>query len=281
MSERMLWWIGWPLLVLGIYFGLTYLAHKAAFHPASYPDGLWETQSRWNAEDVWLETSDGVKIHGWMIPSATPGALITLYLHGNAGNLTHRVDHIEAMSKAGMPLLIIDYPGYGKSEGSASEQGCNRAADAAYEHLTAEGFGPHEIVLYGESLGTAMAVDLASRKPCAGVVLEAPFRSARAVAARVLPWIGPLVVSGLDTGAKIAKVKAPLLILHGTLDRVIAYDLGREVFDLANEPKQFWTVEGARHSDIVIREGPRYVRRLREFYAGLTLGAHGKPLRER
>ena len=262
-------WIGWPLLGLWTYFVLTFFANKAIFHPTRYPDGLWQTQSHWKAEDVWLETSDGVKIHGWMIPSPESSRLITLYFQGNAGNLTYRVDHIEAIAKAGTPMLIIDYPGYGKSEGSASEQGCYRAADAAYENLSARGYAPEQIVLYGESLGTAVAVDMASRKPCAGVVLEAPFPSARAVAARVVPVIGPLVASGLETGAKIASVKAPIFVLHGTLDQVIAYDLGQEVFDLANEPKQFWTVEGAHHSDIVVREGPEYVKRLREFYASL------------
>ena len=261
-------WIGWPLLGLWTYFVLTFFANKAIFHPSRYPEGLWDTQAHWKAEDVWLETSDG-KIHGWMIPAADSSPLITLYFHGNAGNLTHRVDHIEALIAAGSPMLIIDYPGYGKSEGSATEEGCYRAADAAYEHLTSHGYAPEQIVLYGESLGTAMAVDLASRKPCAGVVLEAPFPSARAVAARVLPVVGLLVVSGLDTGAKIRNVKAPVFVLHGTLDQVIAYDFGREVFDLANEPKQFWTVEGAQHSDIVVREGPEYVKRLRKFYASL------------
>ena len=262
-------WIGWPLLGLWTYFVLTFFASRATFHPSRYPEGLWDTQAHWKAEDVWLETSDG-KIHGWMIPAAGSSPLVTLYFHGNAGNLTHRVDHIAAIIEAGTPMLIIDYPGYGKSEGSASEGGCYRAADAAYEHLTLHGYTPDQIVLYGESLGTAMAVDLASRTPCAGVVLEAPFPSARSVAARVLPVIGPLVVSGLATGDKIRSVKAPVFVLHGTFDQVIAYDLGREVFDLANEPKQFWSVEGAGHNNIVVREGPEYVKRLRGFYATLT-----------
>ena len=268
-------WIGWPLLGIWTYFVLTFFANRAIFHPTQYPDGPWEMQSHWKAEDVWLETSDGVKIHGWMIPSAGSAPLVTLYFHGNAGNLTHRVDHIEAIVEAGTPILIIDYPGYGKSDGSASEAGCYRAADAAYDYLTSHGYLPDQIVLYGESLGTAAAVDLASRKPSAGVVLEAPFPSARSVAARVLPGIGPLVVSGLDTGTKITNVKAPVFVLHGTLDQVIAYDLGREVFKLANEPKQFWTVDGAHHSDIVVREKPEYVKRLREFYASLTTAPAG------
>src|SRR5690349_15528544 len=118
--------------------------------------------------------------------------LATLFFHGNAGNLTHRIGHMRAIPAAGSSLLIIDYRGYGKSEGRPSEQGVYRDADAAYEWLTGEGYAPRQIVAHGESLGTAVAVDLAARKPCAGVVLEMPFNSAARVAAGILPLLGPL-----------------------------------------------------------------------------------------
>ncbi len=125
-------------------------------------------------------------------------------------------------------------------------------------------------MIYGESLGTAAAVDLASRRDCAGVVLEAPFPSAASVAGRVLPWLGPLVARGrLQTAHKIARVKAPVLIIHGTQDPVIDYALGRQVYEAAPGPKQFWSVEGAHHSDIPEVAGGQYVARLREFYGQL------------
>ena len=259
-------WIGWPLLLGWIYIVLSFYGRQAVFHPSKYPEGLWEMKDQWGAEDVWLEASDGVRIHGWMIPSSQPSQHVTLYLHGNAGNLTHRVDHIQALREAGTALLIIDYRGYGKSEGKPSEQGCYRDTGAAYEYLLTRDYAPERIFVYGESLGTAMAADLASRRPCGGVILEAPFPSAKAVAATVLPVLGPLVVSGLDTGEKIAQVQAPVLVIHGTLDQVIDYKLGRQVFEAASEPKQFWAVEGAHHSDIVYRAGPEYIERLRKFY---------------
>jgi fermentation-respiration switch protein FrsA (DUF1100 family) len=259
-------WIGWPLLGLWAYIVLAFFGRQAVFHPSRYPEGLWNMKDQWGAEDVWLDASDGVRIHGWMIPSRQPSPHVTLYLHGNAGNLTHRVDHIQALREVGTALLIIDYRGYGKSEGKPTEQGCYRDTDAAYEHLLAEGYSAERIILYGESLGTAMATDLASRRPCGGVILEAPFPSAKAVAATVLPLLGPLVVSGLDTAKKIGLVEAPVLIIHGTSDQVIDYKLGRQVFEAATEPKQFWTVEGAQHSDIVYTAGPDYIARLRRFY---------------
>ena len=268
-SPRIPKWIGWPLLALWTYFVLSFLAQKAIFHPSKYPEGFWDLQAHWNAEDVWLDTADGVRIHGWMIEPDESRGLVTLYLHGNGGNLTHRVVHIQALVNVGSSLLIIDYRGYGRSEGSSSEEGTYLDTEAAYEYLLERGYRPEQIVVHGESLGTAMATDLASRRPCAGLVLEAPFPSARAVAARVLPVLGPLVISGLETGVKIARVKAPVLIIHGDRDEVIAYELGREVFDAANEPKQFWTVEGAHHNDIIVAAGAEYERRLAKFHSRL------------
>ena len=259
-------WIGWPLLGAWAYIVLGFYGRQAVFHPSKYPEGLWEMKDQWGAEDAWLNASDGVRIHGWMIPSRQLSHQVTLYLHGNAGNLTHRVDHIQALLEVGTALLIIDYRGYGKSAGKPTEQGCYRDTDAAYEYLLKEGYSAERIIVYGESLGTAMATELASRRPCGGVILEAPFPSAKAVAATVLPLLGPLVVSGLNIAEKIPKVQAPVLIIHGTRDQVIDYKLGQQVFEAASEPKQFWSVEGAQHSDIVYTAGPEYIERLREFY---------------
>ena len=263
-------WIGWPLLAVWTYFMLGYFAKQAVFHPTPYPAGPWELQQRLGAEDVWLETSDGIKIHGWRIGAGAEAEWMTLYFHGNAGNISHRIEHIAAIRAAGSHLLMIDYRGYGKSEGSPSEEGIYRDADAAYRYLRDQGYEPSRIVLHGESLGTAVAVDLAARQPCAGVVLEAPFPSASAVARYVLPVLGPLVARGLETGNKIRNVRAPVFVIHGDNDEVIPYELGREVFEAANEPKQLWTLEGSHHNDIVSVAGERYVERLKEFYGKLN-----------
>lgn len=264
-------WIGWPLLAAWAYFVLNLMVHWAMFHPLKYPQGLWHLQKHFDAEDVWLTTSDDVRIHGWKIRAPREARWVTLYLHGNAGNLTHRVDHMELIPQAGSDLLLIDYRGYGKSEGKPTEQGIYRDADAAYEYLIAAGYQPEQVVVYGESLGTAAAVDLASRNPCAGVVLEAPFPSAAAVAGYLLPLLGPLVASGrLETAAKLADVDAPVLVIHGTRDQVINYELGQQVFDAASEPKQFWSVEGAHHSDIPTVAGPAYLNKLKEFLGQLS-----------
>jgi fermentation-respiration switch protein FrsA (DUF1100 family) len=190
-------------------------------------------------------------------------------LHGNAGNLTHRILPIREITAAGSSILMLDYRGYGKSGGSPSERGLYADADGAYLYLLDQGYSAQHIVLQGESLGTAVAVDLASRKECAGVVLEAAFTSGGDVAITVLPIIGHLVFRGFDTKSKIANVHAPLLFFHGDRDEIIPLRLGRSLFEAAPEPKSFIEIAGAGHNDLVETAGSSYRERLHEFYGRL------------
>ncbi|MGC9972982.1 MAG: alpha/beta hydrolase [Bryobacteraceae bacterium] len=262
---RIPWFVGYPL-VGACGYGVLYLAaNRAVYYPSRYPNGWWQVQAQVAATDVWLRASDGVRLHAWWIES--PGARIaTLFLHGNAGNITHRVAHIREITAAGSSVLVLDYRGYGKSEGRPTERGLYADAEAGYEYLRSLG---KPIVAHGESLGSAVAVDLAAKRPCAGVVLEAPFPSARAVAASVLPVIGPLLIFSYNSASKIQRVHAPLLFIHGDRDSIVPLELGRALFNAAREPKAFWTVPGADHNDLVEAAGPRYRERLREFYAAL------------
>jgi fermentation-respiration switch protein FrsA (DUF1100 family) len=256
-------------LLLAVAYGLLRLvARSATYYPLRYPDGLWNRQQEAGATEVWLTTRDGVRLNAWwMEPSGA--RLATLFLHGNGGNLTHRIHHMRQLARAGSALLIPDYRGYGKSGGAPSESGLYDDADAAWQWLIDRGWKPERIVIHGESLGTAVAVDLASRQRCAGVVLEAPFNSAGAVAGTALPVVGPLVMRGFDSKAKIARVRAPLLCIHGDRDEVIAYRLGRDLYESAPAPKSFWTVQGAGHNDLIDAAGESYVDRLRKFYKDL------------
>lgn len=236
-----------------------------------YPQGLWELQAGLGARDVWLRAADGVRLHGWWIPS--PGSQVaTLFLHGNAGNITHREGHIRAITAAGSSLLIIDYRGYGRSGGRPSERGIYLDAEAAYRYLLEAGYKPETVVIHGESLGTAAAVDLAARRGCGAAVLEAPFTSARDVAAGVLPLIGPFITWGFDSKRKIPAVRAPVLVIHGTRDEVIPFEMGQALYSAAHEPKSFWAVEGAGHNDILPAAGAAYRQRLSALYAGLGAG---------
>jgi fermentation-respiration switch protein FrsA (DUF1100 family) len=195
--------------------------------------------------------------------------LATLHLHGNGGNVTHRGLSARSIVAAGSSVLLLDYRGYGKSEGTPSEKGLQQDAEAAYDWIVAAGYAPKQIVIHGESLGTAVATYLAARRGSAGLILEAPMTSAKAVAGRVVPWIGPLFVSGYDNMSRIKDVHVPLLIIHGDGDEVIAYQFGQKLFEAANEPKSFWTIRGATHNDLHMLGRVEFPARLAAFYRSL------------
>jgi fermentation-respiration switch protein FrsA (DUF1100 family) len=262
--------IPFVVLVLAGFLLLMWLANRSFFYPMRHPQGDWEVQAELGARDVGVNAPNFVRLHAWWVqPEKARG--VTLFLHGNAGNVTHRAHALRALQSAGMAVLLPDYRGYGKSSGSPTEKGLYEDAEASYETLIATGWKPERIVVHGESLGTAVALHLAARKPCAGVVLEAPFPSARAVAGRVLPLLGPLLVWGLDSAAYIQKVRAPILFFHGDRDEVIPYDLGRALYERAPGVKRFETVAGAGHNNLVFIAGEAYVERLNRFYASLGL----------
>ena len=264
---RIPWYVAWPLLIAIAALALQFIAARSVYFPAAYPEGNWNVQAQLAATDVWLELPGRVRIHGWHV--ACPGSRrVTLFLHGNAGNLTHRDQTFREVTAAGSSVLIIDYRGYGKSTGRPTEDGLYADAQAAYDYLL-KTYKPGEIVVHGESLGTAVAVDLASRHRCGGVVLEAAFTAASDVAETVLPLIGPLLIRSFDSRRKIKRIQAPILFIHGSADRTIPMALGRALFDAAKEPKAFWTIPGADHNDIVESAGLEYQKRLRLFYESL------------
>jgi len=259
----------WFVRVVGIaalvYVAVYVAVNRLIYQPTRYPGGWWHTQEESGARDVWLDTNDSVHLHAWFVE--VPGCrLVTLYLHGNGGNLAHRPGHLREIAAAGSAILIVDYRGYGKSAGRPTERGLYRDADAAYDRLIAMGYPPAQIIVHGESLGSAVAADLASRRPCAGLILESPFTSFSAMAGTIVPVIGRLFARGFDTLRKIRGVHVPLLVIHGDRDDLVPYSMGRAVFDAAHEPKSFWTVEGATHVDIVDVAGLQYRERLRPFY---------------
>ncbi len=247
---------------------LYYLANRAIYYPSKYPEGNWELQRAAGATDAWMETSDGVKIHGWWV-EREGSPLATLFLHGNAGNITDRTRRIQEIVAAGSSVLMLDYRGYGKSSGRPSEQGLYRDSEAGFIYLLGKGYRAEQIVLHGESLGTAVAIDLASRRPCAGLILEAPFTSASDVAATVVPFLGPLLIRSYNSLPKIRWIRVPMLFLQGDRDEVVPLRLGQELFAAAQGQKTFWMIPGAGHNDILERAGAEYRHRLSASYEGL------------
>lgn len=258
------------LAAVALWGAISLAAGRLVYQPSRYPHGWWDTQAELGAGDVWLRTSDGVKLHAWWI-GVPESRVVTLYLHGNGDNISRRPGHLREILAAGSSVLILDYRGFGRSLGWPTERGLYRDADAAYDHLIARGDKPEQIVIHGESLGSAVAVDLAARRSCAGLILECPLTSVTDMARKLVPGLGPLFVRGFDARRKIPEVRAPLLIIHGDDDRMVPYAMGKALYDAANEPKSFWTVTGARHLNIVETAGPQYRKRLQAFYRSIGL----------
>lgn len=222
-------------------------------------------------EEVELRAEDGVRLHGWFLP-VKGSRLTVLVCHGNAGNVSHRLDRVLLMqSRLNVDTLLFDYRGYGSSEGSPDEQGTYRDARSAYRWLIARGQSPERVVLFGESLGSAVALQLAVEVEARALVLESPFASVPAMARAVYPFlpIWPLVRTRYDNIAKVARLRMPLLVMHGERDEIVPFAQGRRVFDKAPEPKRFFAIPGASHNDTYVVGGEGYWRALREFLEGL------------
>lgn len=260
----------YPLLFLIAVIGsLMWLEESLIFFPAKYPEGNWEPLGL-SFEDAHFSTEDGVKLHGWYVPHKNPRAVI-LYCHGNAGNLTHRASMLEMLhDDVGASVLILDYRGYGRSEGSPNEKGVLADARAARAWLAdREGIAEHEVVLMGRSLGGAVAVDLAAKDGAKGLILESTFTSIPDMATHIYPWlpIRALIRNRLDSLSKIVEYDGPLLQSHGDADSIVPYDSGQQLFEAANEPKQFVSLSGAGHNEPLPRS---YYSRLGQFLDSLN-----------
>ena len=266
-AARLALWVGLPLGVTLVFLG--WIEHAMLFVPSGR---LLEDPSTIGLayEDVHLETEDGVRIHGWWVPRE--GAEVTvLWLHGNAGNISHRLERLAAFHELGVQNLLIDYRGYGRSEGRPSERGLYRDASAGLRHLReARGVPDERIVIFGKSLGGAVAVELASRERVGGVIVESSFTSVPDMAKRQFPFLPTewLVRNRFDSLSRIAQVHSPILVIHGDRDGIVPYEMGRRLFEAATAPKDFYAVPGADHNDVLYRGGDRYRARLREFFEG-------------
>ncbi len=197
-----------------------------------------------------IETADGQKLIAWY-GRAKPGQPTVLYFHGNAGALEVRRERIRKYLDRGRGMFMMAYRGYSGSSGQPSEAANVADAQAAYDALIKEGVKPDDIIIYGESLGSSVAVQLARVKPAAGLVLDSPFTSVTDRAAEIYPWLPVrwLLRDRYESSRYIGDVKTPLFILHGEADDIVPVAMGRTLFALANEPKEIVTLPGAGHGD--------------------------------
>jgi fermentation-respiration switch protein FrsA (DUF1100 family) len=253
------------------------------FFPTRYPDGFWDTEavargSGCVIEDRFFSAEDGVRLHGWWIRRVGGGDddRVLLFFHGNAGNLSHRAELLfELVTRVPARVFMVGYRGYGRSEGRPSEDGLYLDARAAWRHLTVEeGLPPGRIVIFGKSLGGAVAIDLATEVEPAGLIVESSFTSIPAMAGRHYPFVPKFMIrTRMNSLAKIRTISCLKLFIHSKVDRVVPYALGRKLFEAAPEPKRFHEVLGAGHNETWLVGGNTYFDALSRFVGEAEKGA--------
>lgn len=269
MNRAMIAWLViiplalYGLVVLGMWLGQDHLLYFPDRDLAGDPGDLGLL-----FRDVSFSTDDGLRLHGWFVPAADAPATV-LFCHGNAGDVGDRLETVRILHELGLSLLIFDYRGYGRSDGSPSEDGLHADARAAWRHLVeVEGLAPERVVVWGRSLGGAVAVRLAAEVDPAALVLESTFTGAVDVARRHYPWLPVrwLLRARYDAAAAVARARCPKLIMHSPQDEVVPFALGERLHDQAASPKRFVALTGD-HNGGWVASLPTYRDAVRRFLA--------------
>ena len=264
----------WKFLILAacLYAGITALVYFRQSSLIYYPNIAGRNldaspqQIGLAFEDVELLTEDKVRLHGWFIPSDNARGTL-LFFHGNAGNISHRLDSIAIFNRMNLDVFIFDYRGYGQSQGRVGETGTYLDAEAAWFYLVeTRAIDADEIIVFGRSLGASIAAWLASRHMPTALILESSFSSVPSMAQRLYPFLPVkwLASFSYDTRQYVSRIECPLLVAHSRDDEIIPYAEGRLVFDAAPADKQFLDMRGG-HNDGFIATGQAYSDRLSRF----------------
>ena len=237
-----------------------------------YPDPVWMATPAdlgLEAEEITLEPEAGVQLHAWFFPHPRPRGSL-LFCHGNAGNVSHRLENTYYLVQSGFQVLLFDYRGYGHSSGRPSESGLYRDAATAWQHLVerSDTAGAPRVI-FGRSLGGAVAVDLATHADASGLIIESTFTSIQTLVRHIYHLPLPELPVKYDSLSKIGQLKMPLLALHGTRDELIPIADGRTLFDAAPEPKTWHSIPTAGHNDTYVTGGDAYFQQLAAFVDGL------------
>lgn len=237
------------VLYVGLALMLYFLQERMVFLPHLPGRALDATPAAigLDYEDAFIDTADGVRLHGWFVPAANArGAL--LFFHGNAGNISHRLESVAIFNRLGLDVLIVDYRGYGQSSGSPSEAGTYRDAQAAWDWLRARGVAAERIVVFGRSLGGAVGAWLASRPELrpGGLIVESCFTSGEDMARRLYPWLPARWITRLKYPVRdyVAASDSPVMVIHSRDDEIVPFDMGRALFEAAPQPKTFFELRG-------------------------------------
>lgn len=225
---------------------------------------------RLSYENVFFPAADGTRLHGWFVPAPRPEVTTTiLWFHGNAGNISHRLDNLALLHRhVGLSIFIFDYREFGLSAGQISKAGTYADARGAWSYLVGErSIDPRDTLLFGRSLGTALAVFIASAEPCLGVILEAAFTSSHDMLSRYFPWGVPAYLhqGSYDSLSNIAKIQDPILFIHGEHDEAIPVAMAERLYHMAETAKRFYLVPGASHNDTYLVGGRAYFEQWQMF----------------
>lgn len=260
------------IIIIGAYVALCIYVYYIQSSLIYYPDmpgrNLVATPENIGLayQDVEIITTDNIKLHGWLIPHDKVKNTV-LFFHGNAGNISHRLESIEIFHRLGLNVFIIDYRGYGQSEGKTTEQGTYQDAEAAWKYLhDVQGISGQQIIIFGRSLGASIAARLASKHAPAALIIESGFTSVPAMGQRLYPFLPIHWVTHFkyDTRQYVKRISCPVMVAHSKNDEIIPYDEGREIFAAAPENKQFLALRGG-HNDGFLVSGSSYVEGLRSF----------------
>ncbi len=243
------------LAIIAVYFFVRLTEARMVFFPMRPVTATPADAGLSGFEEVLFRAQDGVALKGWFIPAE--GARLTiLFLHGNAGNISHRLEKIKILHELGFSIFIFDYRGFGKSEGKPTEQGFYRDADAAFRYLRDERRMPSaSIVLYGESLGGAVAIDLAAKQKAAALITEGTFTSVGDMARSAFPFVPRFFLSiRFDALSKIRQARVPKLIIHSIGDEIVPYTMAERLYAAAPQPKTMLSLKGGHNTAFVDSE---------------------------
>lgn len=248
------------------YFYARYLERTSLYYPSKQIEAT-PKDINLKYEDIYFSSEDNIELHGWFIPSE--GAKLSMiFVHGNGGNISHRLEKLHIFNELGVNTFIFDYRGYGQSRGKPQEEGLYKDAVAAYNYIM-ERQKQSKIIVYGESLGGAVAIDLASRVDIEGLVLEGTFTSVKDMAKVIYPWLpGFLLRTKFNSVDKIAKINAPKLHFHGQWDDIVPISLGKKLFEAAQSPKKFIAIDGA-HNDAFFVSEEKVRKELKTFFRNI------------
>lgn len=248
MVLKIFWQIFLIAITLGFLFVyLRYIESRSLFYPQKEIDyspkdiGL-------DFEDVYFQSQDGLKLNGWFIP-ANNARYTVIFTHGNAGNISHRVEKLKFFNRLGCNVFIFDYRGYGRSQGSPCEKGLYIDTKSAYDYLLSRTIIPGQLIGYGESLGGAFIIALALRNKMRALIVDSAFTSAADMVKHLYRILPPWIFSSrLDSLSKIKSINVPKLIIHSRNDEIVPYKLGQKLYNAAGQPKEFLQIHGGHNS---------------------------------